>query len=269
MERAIPVNAFSDNYIWLIRIMEKPISSHVAIVDPGDAAPVLETLNKMSLTPDAILITHHHYDHVGGVLEILQHYSIPVYGPASENIPALDVPLKNNDKVTLKKGAITFRVIEVPGHTCGHIAYYAPGMLLCGDTIFAGGCGRLFEGTPKQMYHSLETLSHLPDDTQIYCAHEYTLANLNFALQVEPDNEKLQRRMTTTQQLRANHQPTVPSAMGLEKQTNPFLRCHQPSVIAAAEQYAGKALTSNVEVFTVIRAWKDRASSRADKNNYK
>jgi len=258
MERAIPVNAFNDNYIWLIRIMEDPTSSHVAIVDPGDATPVLGTLNRMSLTPDALLITHHHYDHVGGIQEILHHYSIPVYGPASENIPAMDFPLKNNDKVTLKKGAIVFQIIEVPGHTSGHIAFYTPGMLLCGDTIFAGGCGRLFEGTAKQMYHSLETLSTLPDNTQIYCAHEYTLANLSFALLVEPDNEELQKRMATTKVLRANHQRTVPSSLALEKQTNPFLRCHHPDVIAAAERYAGKPLGSNVEVFTVIRAWKDR-----------
>jgi len=215
-------------------------------------------LKKLSLSPDAILITHHHYDHVGGVRKILQHYSIPVYGPASENIPALDFPLKNNDTVSLNKGAFELRVIEVPGHTSGHIAFYTPGMLLCGDTIFAGGCGRLFEGTPKQMYHSLESLSTLPDDTQIYCAHEYTLANLDFALRVEPDNEELQKRLATTRRLRANHQPTVPSSLAVEKQTNPFLRCHVPSVIAAAERHAGKSLGSNVEVFTVIRAWKDR-----------
>jgi len=160
MDRAIPVSAFNDNYIWLIHIMDEPGSTHVAIVDPGDAAPVLETLKKLSLSPDAILITHHHYDHVGGVRKILQHYSIPVYGPASENIPALDFPLKNNDTVSLNKGAFELRVIEVPGHTSGHIAFYTPGMLLCGDTIFAGGCGRLFEGTPKQMYHSLEASAH-------------------------------------------------------------------------------------------------------------
>ena len=170
----------------------------------------------------------------------------------------MDFSLKNNDKVTLNNSAMTFRVIEVPGHTSGHIAYYTPGMLFCGDTIFAGGCGRLFEGTPQQMYHSLETLSALPDETRIYCAHEYTLANLNFALRVEPDNTDLQKRLAVTKQMRANHQPTVPSVLALEKQTNPFLRCLQPGVIAAAQQYAGKTLKGGVEVFTVIRAWKDR-----------
>lgn len=256
MERAIPVNAFNDNYIWLIRAMEE--SPHVAIVDPGDAVPVFEALNSMSLIPDAILVTHHHHDHVGGVREISQHYSVPVYGPASEHIPALDFPLKNNDHVTLKQGALSFRIIDIPGHTSGHIAYYTPGMLFCGDTLFAGGCGRLFEGTPKQMYHSLETLYALPDDTDIYCAHEYTLANLNFALRVEPDNDELQKRLANTKRLRSRFQPTVPSSLALEKQTNPFLRCRHPTVIAAAERYAGKPLKSDLEVFTVIRAWKDR-----------
>ena len=259
MAGVIPVEAFKDNYIWLIRIRAESSSSRVAIVDPGDATPVLETLDRRSLVPEAILITHHHHDHVGGIGEILQHYSVPVYGPAGENIPAVDYPLKNNDKVSLT-GAISFKVIAIPGHTSGHIAYYTPGMLFCGDTLFTCGCGRLFEGTASQMYHSLETLSNLPDDTQVYCGHEYTLANLNFALQVEPRNTGLQKRLETSKQLRNRHQPTVPSLLGLEKLTNPFLRCNQPDVISAAEKYAGKVLKSSVEVFAAIRDWKDRYS---------
>ena len=258
MDRAIPVNAFNDNYIWLIRIMEEPASPNVAIVDPGDASPVIAMLENMCLTPVAILITHHHYDHIGGIGEILHHYTIPVYGPAGENIPAMDFPLHDNDEVNPGNNGLAFHVFDVPGHTSGHIAYYTPGMLLCGDTLFAGGCGRLFEGTPEQMYYSLENLGTLPDDTRIYCAHEYTLANLDFALHVEPDNAALQARLEQTKALRARHQPTVPSTMGIEKQTNPFLRCNQPGVIQAAEKRAGKALRSPVEVFTVIRAWKDR-----------
>lgn len=258
MDRAIPVNAFNDNYIWLIRLTEDINASSVAIVDPGDATPVLEAVDDMSLIPEAILITHHHYDHIGGVEKILQHYAIPVYGPATETIPSLDFTLKNNDKISLHDNKLEFEIIDVPGHTSGHIAYYTPGMLFCGDTLFAGGCGRLFEGTPAQMYHSLETLSSLPDDTRVYCAHEYTLANLNFAMLVEPDNIELQDRLVTTRQLRAEDQATVPSRLGLEKQTNPFLRCHQPAVRAAAERYADKVLNNEIEVFTVIRAWKDR-----------
>jgi len=255
MERAIPVSAFNDNYIWLVSISEE---SRVAIVDPGDATPVLSTLESMQLTPIAILLTHHHYDHIGGVDEILQNYTIPVYGPAGENIPTVEFPLKNNDEVKLGNNAVGFHVIDVPGHTRGHIAYYTTGMLLCGDTLFAGGCGRLFEGTPQQMYHSLETLSILPDDTHVYCAHEYTLSNLDFALRVEPENADLHTRIAAVKALRARHQPTVPSSMGLEKLTNPFLRCDQPAVITAAEKHAGRALKSAVEVFTVVRAWKDR-----------
>lgn len=261
MLTAQAVSAFDDNYIWLIR---HPDKSQVAIVDPGDAGPVIDTLRTEGLEPVAILITHHHYDHVGGIADLLAQYPVPVYGPANEKIPHISHPLTEGDAVTLDALNAQFQVIDVPGHTSGHIAYYAKptqnketGMLFVGDTLFAGGCGRLFEGTPEQMHHSLSRIGALPDDTQVYCAHEYTEDNLVFARVAEPDNLALQKRQSSVQQARKQGLATVPSILGIEKATNPFLRSEQPDIIRAAEAFAGHALPTGAEVFATVRHWKD------------
>jgi hydroxyacylglutathione hydrolase len=248
------VPAFQDNYIWLIRRTGTP---YAAIVDPGDARPVLHVLKRLALTPTAILVTHHHGDHVGGISALRQHLSIPVYGPAGENIPHLDHPLQEGQELTLQGLDVGLRVLLVPGHTLGHIAYLGDGCLFCGDTLFTGGCGRLFEGTPQQMHASLTRLAALPEETRVYCAHEYTLANLRFAKLVEPDNRDLLARMAAVEDMRAKDQATVPSDLGLEKRTNPFLRCDVPPVVGAAERFAGRRLRPGEEVFAVIRHWKD------------
>jgi hydroxyacylglutathione hydrolase len=250
-----PVPAFSDNYIWLIR---DATGRHAAVVDPGDAAPVLQALSDSGLTLRTILITHHHADHVGGIRALLKAYpDTPVYGPAQERIAQLTVRLSEGDRVSLPELDATFEVLEVPGHTSGHIAYYGQGALFCGDTVFAAGCGRLFEGTPAQMQASLAKLRRLPDDTLVYCAHEYTLANIGFAKWVEPENADLLAREQADMDRRDHGQPTVPSSLGMEKRTNPFLRYDQPSVVAAAEQFSGRTLQNPAEVFGAVRFWKD------------
>jgi hydroxyacylglutathione hydrolase len=256
------IKAFDDNYIWLIRHPDRP---QVIIVDPGDAEPVIATLSAQSLEPVAILITHHHWDHVGGIDELLSHYQqhqpIPVYGPAKESIPHISQPLAEGDTVHIDALDADFRVLDVPGHTAGHIAYFYSGeannLVFVGDTLFAGGCGRLFEGTPGQMHDSLSRIAALPDDTQVYCAHEYTADNLVFARIAEPDNTALQARQQTVQQQRAQGQPTVPSLLADEKATNPFLRCAQPAIIRGAEGFSGRKLSTGAEVFAVVRHWKD------------
>lgn len=247
------VPAFDDNYIWLL---EDAARRQAAIVDPGDAEAVIDYLEQHSITPVAILITHHHGDHTGGISELLARYPMPVYGPAHERIPHISQPLQEGDTVTLDFG-VELQVMDVPGHTRGHIAYYGGGALFCGDTLFAGGCGRLFEGSPQQMWQSLCKFIALPDDTRIYCAHEYTSANLQFALVAEPDNQALQQRVADTRELRSRKLPTVPSTLALEKATNPFLRCEENSIIEAAEAFAKRPLTQADEVFAVVRHWKD------------
>jgi hydroxyacylglutathione hydrolase len=260
------VNAFDDNYIWLIRRPDRP---QVAIVDPGDAEPVIAAITAQSLEPVAILITHHHWDHVGGIGDLLAHYPqqppIPVYGPANETIPYISRPLGEADTVHIEALEADFRVLDVPGHTAGHIAYFHSGgdsdennnLVFVGDTLFAGGCGRLFEGTPAQMHDSLVRIAALPDDTQVYCAHEYTADNLVFARIAEPDNAALQIRQQTVQQQRARGEATVPSLLAEEKATNPFLRCAQPEIIRGAEGFSGRKLATGDEVFAAVRHWKD------------
>jgi hydroxyacylglutathione hydrolase len=248
------LHAFDDNYIWLIGCRGKP---QVAIVDPGDEDPVLDYLTQHHLIPEAILITHHHGDHTGGVKALVERFNIPVYGPAHERIPAITTPLVEGDVVNLSSCGLQFHILDTPGHTRGHICYVGQDALFCGDTLFAAGCGRIFEGTPEQMYHSLEKLRALPDETLVYCAHEYTEANLGFALVAEPENSDTQQRMAQVQGLRAKQQDTVPSLLGEEKRTNPFLRSHIPSLAAAAECFAGHPLTTRAEVFATVRHWKD------------
>lgn len=252
-----PVAAFSDNYIWLLYDSD---SREAAVVDPGDARPVLAALQALDLTLTTVLITHHHMDHVGGLPELLQHGPLTVYGPGGGHITGISQPLADGDQVTAL--GLEFSVFTVPGHTLDHIAYYtdqAPGqpLLFCGDTLFAGGCGRLFEGSPDMMLASLGKLATLPASTLVYCAHEYTLANLAFAHAVEPANQALSQRIESARALRRAGTPTVPSTIGLELATNPFMRSEEASVREAASHHSGVACGDAVAVFAAIRGWKD------------
>ena len=255
----IPLRALKDNYIWVIRD-----HCHAAVVDPGEAAPVLDYLRRENLKLIAILNTHHHNDHVGGNAALLREFSVPVYGPAKESVSTVTRPLKEcaekeNEEgiVYLAEFSLSLRVLDIPGHTAGHIAYYGANMLFCGDTLFACGCGRLFEGTAQQMVQSLEKLSDLPNGTLVYCGHEYTLDNIRFARVVEPGNEALIEREKTVEHLRRQNAPTLPSTIELEKATNPFLRCGQPEIIRNASKHAGRELSDPVSVFAALREWKN------------
>ncbi len=250
-----PIPAFTDNYLWLIRGIDEP--RQVVVVDPGDAGPVMEYLDEHKLKLVAILVTHHHGDHVGGVRHLLDSHPVPVYGPESESIPRIDHQLKDGDHVGISGAGLSFEVMEVPGHTAGHIAYYGHGAVFCGDTLFCAGCGRLFEGTPAQMSSSLARLAALPPQTQVYCTHEYTLDNLRFAAQVEPENRALIEFQVAAKALRNKGLPTVPSTIDRELSLNPFLRCNEDSVRLAAGTHAGREIADPVEVFAEIRRWKD------------
>ena len=250
--RVFPVRAFQDNYIWVLRR-----GGHAAVVDPGDAAPVIACLRAENLRLVAILNTHHHADHVGGNTELLRHYAVPVYGPCDARVPTISHPLRDGERFALAEFGLEFAVLEIPGHTRSHIAFYGGGMLFCGDTLFACGCGRLFEGTPRQMHASLAKLAALPDATRVYCGHEYTLANIRFARAVEAANADLAQWERRASALRKRDEPTLPSTIGAEKAANPFLRCEEPEVIAAASRHAGEALADPVSVLAAIREWKN------------
>jgi hydroxyacylglutathione hydrolase len=252
------IEAFNDNYIWLIED-----GSSAVVIDPGDAQPVIQQLNDRSLTLSAVLITHHHFDHVGGVELLRQQYpDIVVYAPRNSPYQDGDITVSDGDSLTLL--GIQFDVIAVPGHTLDHIAYFNASwhdhpVLFCGDTLFAGGCGRVFEGTHQQMHHSLQLLAALPNDTAVYCAHEYTLANLLFAQAVEPNNAELKLRVEAVKAARQDNLATVPTSIGLELATNPFLRCDQLAVIGAAARSTnnGQQPANSDQVFAAIRQWKD------------
>jgi len=256
----IPVPAFKDNYIWLICRGRDAV-----VVDPGDAAPVERALADRGLTLRAILTTHHHADHVGGVMALLAarpDQSLRVYGPAGEAIAGVTDVLKEGESIAIEALGLTFDVLDVPGHTRGHIAYVctsepdAP-LLFCGDTLFAAGCGRLFEGTASQMHASLTKLASLPSNTLVYCAHEYTLSNLRFAHAVEPESADLAERVIDATAKRTRDEPTLPSTIALERATNPFLRADCPAVREAAERYSTGASSSPVATFAALRLWKD------------
>ena len=248
----VPLRAFADNYIWIIRD-----AGHAAVVDPGDAQPVLDYLQREKLELVAILNTHHHADHIGGNAALLARTAVPVFGPHDERIPEVTVRLADGQRFVLPHFNIDMETLEIPGHTRSHIAFHGGGMLFCGDTLFAAGCGRLFEGTPRQMHDSLTRLSRLDDATRVYCGHEYTLANLKFARAAEPDNPRLPELEARMQALRASDQPTLPSTIGQEKATNPFLRVTEPAIIHSASTRAAKKLTDPVSVLAQIRDWKN------------
>jgi hydroxyacylglutathione hydrolase len=253
MLTALP--AFADNYIWMLHD-----GADAVVVDPGDAAPVVAALDAQGLTLKAILVTHHHPDHVGGVNALRSRLQGPVYGPARENIPQPFTPLQEGDEVDVL--GHRFRVLDVPGHTAGHIAYVQQtvqqrALLFCGDTLFSGGCGRLFEGTPAQMSASLAKFAALPGDTQVCCTHEYTLANLRFAGAVEPSNAALAQYTSACVARREAGQPTLPSSIAMERAINPFLRCSEPDVVQAA-QNQGALGTDAVSVLATLREWKNR-----------
>jgi len=251
----IPLPAFNDNYIWLLHDGVRAL-----VVDPGDASVVLSTLDQLAVQLDGILVTHHHGDHTGGV-DVLRHATgARVFGPMHEPVPEPLTRLANGDSVELL--GLRFQVLDVPGHTAGHVAFFAQPrgqapLLFCGDTLFSAGCGRLFEGTPAQMLESLTRLAALPDDTRVCCAHEYTAGGLVFARAVEPDNQALVSYQTQVHNLRAQGLPSLPSTIGQEKMINPFLRTHVPAVIAAAQRFAPKA-HEPTDVFAALRAWKNQ-----------
>lgn len=253
MTKIIGIPAFHDNYIW---VLFNP-KGQAVVVDPGEADQIIEYLKKYHLTLVAILITHHHFDHSGGIAKLLRHQKVPVYGGHQEPIDLMTHPVREGDLIPLEGLNLTLNVLEIPGHTLGHVAYVGNNLLFSGDTLFTAGCGRLFEGSAAQMLSSLTTLKSLDPQTQVYCGHEYTLANLHFATEVEPDNEKITSRLEAVLALRHQGLQTVPSALAEELATNPFLRCEHPDVIRAAEKHAKRPLHDAVEVFASLRQWKD------------
>ena len=246
---AIP--ALRDNYIWAIHN-----GQHAAVIDPGEAAPVLAFLDAHGLLLNAILCTHRHADHIGGIAKLREVYNVPVYGRRHPGNPLISHDLREGARLELEALGIVFDILEIPGHLDDHIAFVAPDILFCGDVLFGAGCGRNFEGTLAQLHHSLQRLALLPDSTRVYCAHEYTAANLRFALACEPGNLAVQQRIAATRELRAANLPTLPSSIALEKATNPFLRCTQPELIRTLQQ-RGLSDTSELGVFSALREWKN------------
>jgi hydroxyacylglutathione hydrolase len=253
----LTVPAFQDNYLWVIHD-----GANAAVVDPGDAEPVRAALAAHGLALTAILLTHHHADHIGGVSSLLAEWQVPVYGPRNDGIAGITHALGQGERILVDGLGLELEVLDVPGHTRGHIAYVRraadANWLFCGDTLFAGGCGRLFEGTPVQMADSLAKLAALPDDTLVYCAHEYTVSNLRFAQTVEPGNQGIALRMVDAAQKRGTHLPTVPSTIGLEKGTNPFLRYTEPGVVQSLVETGRLSEgASPVQAFAALREWKN------------
>lgn len=252
MPTIVPLPAIEDNYIWLIRDGRFAVA-----VDPGEAAPVEAYLDQEGLELAAILVTHHHWDHTDGIADLLRRREVPVYGPCRGPLAAVSRPVREGETVAVPELGIGFAVLDFPGHTRDHVGYLLPGALFCGDTLFSLGCGRLFEGTAAQAVASMEKIRALPDDTLVCCAHEYTLENLSFARKVEAGNPALLRRSEEAAALRAKRLPTLPVPLAEEKAANPFLRFDVAEVARAASDHAGRPLAGPVEVFAVLRAWRD------------
>jgi hydroxyacylglutathione hydrolase len=259
MLQVFPVPAFTDNYLWVIHD-----ERHAVVVDPGDATPVIDYLVAHNLQLEAILVTHHHADHVGGIAALLDwHGADPpkVFGPTTENIPHRDVAVAEGMRVDLKMLGISLEVLDVPGHTAGHIAYFerTRQWLFSGDTIFAAGCGRLLGGTATQLHASLGRISQLPGETKLFCTHEYTLSNIRFARVADPDNAALAAREQTEQQRRQRGEPTLPTTVGVERASNPFLRCDTPAVKQSVFAHCPhlRADASSEQVFAALREWKN------------
>lgn len=247
-----PIPAFETNYIWAIHN-----GTDCALVDPGSAAEAMAFLDRNGLELCAILLTHHHADHIGGVDDILASRKVPVWGPHDERIPGVDQRVAEGDRITLPALDLSLSVLETPGHTATHIVYFNDEMLLCGDTLFSAGCGRLFEGSAEQMQASLDKLSKVPDDAKVYCAHEYTQDNCRFALAVEPGNTALQAWAEEVGRRREAGQITLPTRMSHERSINPFLRTRVPTVVAGARQHDPRCGDLPAEVMATLRGWKD------------
>ena len=254
MLNVYPIPAFTDNYIWAIVYGKSCI-----VVDPGDSDPVFSFLKKNDLELNCILITHHHFDHTGGLINLAKHYDCPVYGPKGGHINGITIDLAENDEINVLN--LNFKIFETPGHTLDHIAYFHSSsegsLLFCGDTLFSGGCGRLFEGTPDNMYDSLNKFKTLPDETLVFCAHEYTESNLKFALAINPNNKDLIDYSEKVTKLRANSKITLPSNIGLEKKINPFFLLDNPEIIKQSEKFINKKISSPVESLAAVRSMKD------------
>lgn len=252
MPSLIALPALQDNYIWSMT----GDNGVCVLVDPGEAGPVHQAI-RQGMNPCAILVTHHHGDHIGAIEELARTYSLTVYAPEDSRIPCATQRVQDGDGLTIKHANLHFSVLAVPGHTLSHVAYFGEGVVFTGDTLFSLGCGRLFEGTPEQMWASLQRLAALPAETRVCCAHEYTLSNAAFASVVDPDNSALQHRIQTMREHRQAGLPTLPVRLGDERATNPFLRCDAPAIVAAVASHTGRMPTSLTETFAALRRWKD------------
>ncbi|HSG02797.1 MAG TPA: hydroxyacylglutathione hydrolase [Marinobacterium sp.] len=256
MLHAHPIPAFDDNYIWALH---GHTQDQIVVVDPGDAEAVTGYLRTHNAQLAAILVTHHHWDHTGGVEALRERFNIPVYGPADSPFSGITDPLEDGNEINILDNRLQIRA--VPGHTLDHIAYYQPDQrpqLFCGDTLFLAGCGRLFEGTPQQMQTAMDYFASLPDETEVYCTHEYSIANLRFAQAVEPQNPAITRALEMCTERRQENRPTLPSTIGAERQYNPYMRTREGSVKAAAEHRTGRALSNEIEVLAAVREWKNQ-----------
>lgn len=256
MFNVTPIPAFNDNYIWAISVDGQ---DKVAVVDPGDATPVENYLNESGLKLAAILVTHHHHDHTGGISALVAEHQVPVYGPANSQFDGISDPLTDGSSMDLFGRTLNVRAI--PGHTLDHISYLHNGetpQLFCGDTLFLAGCGRIFEGTPTQMFAAMEYFKTLADNTEIYCTHEYSLANLKFAEAVEPDNTDIKATTRQCYLLREENKPTLPTTIEQERRINPFLRTNAEAVIRSTSEFSGQPLNSELDVFTAVREWKNQ-----------